>query len=92
MTNQNQKKKTPDTSDIVKQTDFSSKISKIENKIPSISGLARTSALSAVKEKIPNVSNLVKKKLTIAQKLIKLKKQLLITVMINILLLQILVS
>ena len=41
-----------------KKTDCSSKISEIENKIPSISGLATNSAFE---NKIPNVSNLVKK-------------------------------
>ena len=50
-----------DTSDLVKKTDYSSKISEIENKRPSISGLATTSALTAVENKIANVSNLVKK-------------------------------
>ena len=33
----------------------------IQNKIPSISGLATNSALTAVKTKIPDVSSLVKK-------------------------------
>ena len=33
----------------------------MEGKIPSISGLVKTSALTAVKNKIPSVSNLVKK-------------------------------
>ena len=51
----------PDTSGLVKRTDFSSTITEIEGKIPSISGLATNSALTAVENKIPNVSNLVKK-------------------------------
>ena len=53
-------KKIPDTSKIVKETYYNSKISKIENKTPSISGLATTSGLNAVENKIPDVSSLVK--------------------------------
>ena len=56
-------KKILDTSGLVKKTDYSTKISEIESKIPSISGLATTSALNAVENKIPDVSNLVKKTL-----------------------------
>ena len=37
------------------------KITEIENKIPSISGLATDAALTAVENKIHNVSSLVKK-------------------------------
>ena len=37
------------------------KITEIENKIPSISGLATKTALNAVKNEIPNISSLVKK-------------------------------
>ena len=51
----------PNTSGLVKKTDYNPKITEIENKIPSISGLATNSALPAVEDKIPNVSNLVKK-------------------------------
>ena len=54
-------KKIPDTSGLVKKTDYSSKIIELENKIPSISGLATNSALTAVENKIPNVSDLVTK-------------------------------
>ena len=57
----------------------------------SITNLANTIALTAVENKIPKVSNLVKK-LTITQKLIKLKRKLPIIIMINILLLHNLVS
>ena len=52
---------------------------KIENKIPSIGGLATTSPLTAVENKIPDsFSGLVKKKKKqiITQKLLKLKKKL----------------
>ena len=46
---------------LLKKTDYSSKITEIENKIPSISGLATNSALTAVENEIPNVSGLVDK-------------------------------
>ena len=53
--------KTPDTSGLFKKlTDYNAKITEIEGKIPSISGLATNAALTAVETKIP-VSNLVKK-------------------------------
>ena len=60
-------------------------------KIPSISGLATNTALTTVEHKIANISNLVqkkKKKQIITQKLLKLKRTLLIIIMINILQLQ----
>ena len=46
---------------MVKKTDFNAKICKVEGKIPSISGLATSSALTAIENKIPDVSSLVKK-------------------------------
>ena len=46
---------------MVKTPDFNTKISKVEGKTPSISGLGTSSALTAVKNKIPDVSSLVKK-------------------------------
>ena len=64
---------------------------KVKGAILSISHLATTGSLTAVENKIPNVSNLVKK-LTITQKLTKLKRKLLIRILINILLLQNLIS
>ena len=54
-------KKIPDTSDLANITDLNGKISEIENKIPSITGLATNSALTAVTNNIPDVSSLVKK-------------------------------
>ena len=54
-------KKIPDVSSLVKKTDFNAKISEVEDKIPSISGLDTSSALTAVENKIPDVSSLVKK-------------------------------
>ena len=56
-----------------------------------ISGLATTSALTAVENKILNFSNLVKKQI-ITQKLLKFKRDLLIMIMINRLLLLSLIS
>ena len=53
----------------------------------SISGWATTSVLTAVENKIPNVSSLVKQKI-IMQKWMKLKRNLLIIIATNILLLQ----
>ena len=49
-----QTKKTSDAS-----TDYSSKTTELENKIPSISGLATNSALTAVGSKIANASSLI---------------------------------
>ena len=78
--------KIPDTSGLVKKTDYNAKITEIEGKIPSISGLATNAALTTVENKIPNINSLVKKKQIMTQKLLKLKRNLLITIMINILL------
>ena len=47
----------------------------------------KLTALTAVEKKIPNISSLVKKRI-ITQKLLELKKNLLIVIMINILQLQ----
>ena len=55
----------------LKKTDFNAKISEVESKIPSISGLTTSSALTAVENKIPDVISLVKKKQTLIPKLLK---------------------
>ena len=55
-------KKIPGASKHVKKTDYNAKISEIEGKIPSISGLATTSVLTAVENKIPDVGSLVNRK------------------------------
>ena len=81
-----------DTSRLVKKSDYNAKIIDIKGKIPSISGLVTTSALTAVENKIPSVSNLVKKKQIMTQKLVNLKKTLLIITMTNMLLIQNLIS
>ena len=75
--------KTADASRLVKKRDYKAKITKIEGKIPSISGFATNVELIAVENKIPKISSLVKKKI-ITQKLLQLKENLLIFIMINI--------
>ena len=45
---------------MVKKTDFNAKITEVEGKIRSITGLATNSALTAVEDKTPGVSILVK--------------------------------
>ena len=54
-------KEIPDLSSLVKKTNFNSKITEVEGKIPIITGLATGSELTAVENKIPNISSLVKK-------------------------------
>ena len=56
-------KKKPHISGLVKKTDCNAKITKIEDKIPSISGLATSAGLTVVKNNMPNVNNLVKKRI-----------------------------
>ena len=46
---------------MVKKTDFNSKITEVEGRIPSISGLATSSALTVVENKIPDIIGLVTK-------------------------------
>ena len=49
--------------DVLKKTDYNAKITEIEGKIPSISGLATIAALTTVKNKVPDVINLVEKQI-----------------------------
>ena len=49
------------TKGLVKKTDYDNKVTKIERKTPSITGLATTVAFNTVKNAIPNVSHLFKK-------------------------------
>ena len=77
-------KKIPYTSGLVKKIDYNTKVTEIEGKIPDISNLATKTAWTAVENKIPSVSNLVKKQ-PITLKLQKLKINLIIIVMTNIL-------
>ena len=53
--------KIPDTSGLVKKTDYNAKITKIGGKIPDVSNLATKTALTTVENKMPGVSSLVKK-------------------------------
>ena len=76
-------KKIPDVTDFVKKT----KLTELENKIPDFSSLVTKTASTAVEDKIPSVIGLVKKQ-TMTQKLVSLKRNLLIIIMTNILLLQ----
>ena len=82
--------KIPDTSSLVKKTDYDAKIADIDGKIPNISNLATKTALTTVGNK-----NLVLviwfNKQIITLKLQKLKINLTTIFMINILLLQSLV-
>ena len=77
--------KIPNIVNLATKTILNTKINEVKIKIPSINGLATTSALTVVENKIPNVCNLVK---TMTQKLMKLKRKLLIIIMANISLLQ----
>ena len=79
--------KIPDISNLATKTILNTKINEVKNKIPSITILATTSELTAVENKIPSISNLVKKKQITIQKLLKLKRNLLIIFMIITLLL-----
>ena len=77
-------KKIPNVTDFVKKAKFT----EIGNKIPDVSSLATKMGLATIENKTPSVCNLVKKKQTITLKLQKLKMNLKIIIMINILLLQ----
>ena len=79
--------KIPDITNLATKTTLNAKINEVKGEIPSITNLATKTALNAVENKIPSVSTSVKK-LTKAQKLMKLKRKLLIIIMINILLMQ----
>ena len=46
---------------MVKKTDFNTKLTEIEGRIPSVTGLATNSELTAVENEIPDVRTLVKK-------------------------------
>ena len=49
----------------LKKTDFNTKVTEIEGKIPDISSLATKSASKVVENKIPDVSSLIKKQISI---------------------------
>ena len=77
-------KKIPDVTSFVKKA----KLTELENKIPDVRSLATKLALSAVENKIPDVSCLVKKKKNMKNKLVNLKRNSLIIITTNMLLLQ----
>ena len=83
--------KIPYITNVATKTTLNAKINEAKVEIPNITNLATKTALNAVENKIPSVSTSVKK-LTKAQKLMKLKRKLLIIIMINILLLNILLQ
>ena len=72
---------------MLKKKDYNAKIAVIKSKIPDVNSLATKTALTTVENKIPNTSNLIKKQ-TMTRNLLKLKRNLLIIIMINILRLQ----
>ena len=80
----------PDITNLATKTTVNAKTNEVKGEIPSIFNLATTTALNTVENEIPNVNNLVKK--TITQNVVKWKRKLLIMIMINILLLQNLMS
>ena len=59
---------------ILINSSLNAKINKIEGKMLSMTNWAATTTLAAVKNKMSNVSSFSKKKLTIRQNLMKLKK------------------
>ena len=77
---------------LLKKTNYNTKITEFENKIPDISNVVTKTALTTLENKITSVSNLVKKKQTIRLKLLILKINLLIIIMINIFILQSLIN
>ena len=84
--------KIPDITNLATNASFSAEISEVKGETLNITNSATNTALTAVENKIPDVIDLVKK-LTITQKLMKLKINLLmIMIMINILLLKNLIS
>ena len=76
--NRTRKKNVPDLTDFVKKT----KLSDLENKIWDVSSLAARTALTVVENKIPIVFFQLKKQI-ITQKLVSLKRNLLIIIMIS---------
>ena len=73
----------------IKKTDYNAKITDIEGKVPDVSSLATKTTLTMVGKKIHSINSLVNKT-DLLQKLLKLKRNLLIIIMKNILQLQIL--
>ena len=76
---------------LVKNSDYNAKMSEMEDKVPTISGPATTSALTAVEYNIPSLSNLVNRT-NYDKKISDLKKKILIITMANVLLFQNLIN
>ena len=57
--------------DVIKKTDYNSRITEIENKIPDISNLATETELNTVENKIPDTNGLIKKKMIAMLKQLK---------------------
>ena len=74
------------------KTTLNVRINEVKGEIPNITNLATITAITAVENETPSVTSLVKKKLTVTQRLIKIKTKLLIIIMINSLLLPNLIS
>ena len=80
-------KKIPDTSDLDKKTNLDNEITEGENKIPRITGLATNSPFAVVENKTMLYRlHRLQTIQTITQKLVKLKRKLLIMIMTNTLL------
>ena len=77
----------PDITNLITKTTLNPTINEVKGEIPCITNLVTETALYAAENKIPSVSNLVKK-LTITQKLMKLKTKLLTIIMMHRFLLQ----
>ena len=77
----------PDITNLITKTTLNPTINEVKGEIPSITNLVTETALYAAENKVPSVSNLVKK-LTITQKLMKLKTKLLTIIIIHRFLLQ----
>ena len=78
--------KIPDISGLVKKTDYDVKIWEIKDKTPNATNLATKTALTTIENKYLMLAVLLKKQI-VTLKLQKLKKNLIIIIMINILLL-----
>ena len=78
--------KIPDISGLVKKTDYDVKIWKIKDKTPNATNLGTKTALTTIENKYLMLVVLLKKQI-VTLKLQKLKKNLIIIIMINILLL-----
>ena len=68
----NTEDKIPDITSLATNTSLNTKINEVKGEIPNITNLVTFTAFTAVESRIPNISSLIKK-LTITQKLVKMK-------------------